>query len=100
MLRYFGIMIQLPSANRGAIVAGGGGGARGPSPAKGSDGLAGGDARRICVRTQMHRRKVPVPPAHLIEFKYASKSAIAGTSICFSRPSGMNDNPVLRSSSM
>jgi hypothetical protein len=39
-------------------------------------------------------------PPHLIEFKYASKSAMAGTSICFSSPSGMNDNPVLRSSSM
>jgi hypothetical protein len=27
--------------------------------------------------------------AHLIEFKYANKSAIAGMSICFSNPSGM-----------
>ena len=37
---------------------------------------------------------------HLTEFRYASRSAIAGTSICFSSPSGMNDRPVLRSSSM
>src|SRR5262249_49187503 len=37
---------------------------------------------------------------HLIECRYASRSAMAGTSICFSSPSSMNDNPVLRSSSM
>ena len=39
-------------------------------------------------------------PFHLIEFKYANRSAMAGRSICFSSPSGMNDNPVLRNSSM
>ena len=37
--------------------------------------------------------------AYLTEFKYASRSAIAGTSICFSSPSGMYESPVLRSSS-
>ncbi len=37
---------------------------------------------------------------HLIEFKYASRLAIAFGSICFSKPSGMNDRFVLLSSSI
>ena len=38
--------------------------------------------------------------AHFAELRNARRSAIAGTSIVFSRPSGMNDRPVLRSSSI
>ncbi len=79
---------------------------RAQGPAGEAEGVAGGDQgpvagqRHARVGGRAERRQPPddghhraadaAPLAgHLIEFKYASRSAMAGTSICFSSPSGM-----------
>ncbi len=47
-----------------------------------------------------HTTLVVACDCHLNVAKYASKSVMASRSTCFSRPSGMNDSPVLRRASM
>jgi hypothetical protein len=56
-------------------------------------------ASRFCSKI-MPLGSTPAPDGYLSVAKKVNKSAIACGSICFSRPSGINDIPVFRKLSM